>query len=242
MRFLFLLGLLATGCSPIYVPNVRNTPLFGERGEFQGTLAATTGLEGQLAYAVSNHVAVMANGSFFKYKEVEQDYTRSHRFFEGGLGYFNATRKYRAELFAGYGLGEGTSFSQYYFFTQDFGQKDLVATGKFNRIFIQPTFGTNNRGFNMAFTARFSLVDFTKFSSNDNNPANATLTVEPDEKAQFFFEPALTGKVPITGNLQGFFQLGLNVNLPDKAYFDYVPLQFAVGIQLHTGSLQARVY
>lgn len=242
MRFLFLFGLLAVGCSPIYVPNVRNTPLFGEQGEFQGTLAATTGAEAQLAYAITDNVAVMANGSFFSYNEKDQDYTRKHQYFEGGLGYYNATRKSRWELFAGYGLGEGTSFSQYYFFTQYFGQKDLVATGRFNRIFIQPTWGTNNRGFNLAFTGRLSMVDFTEFSSNDNDPANATVTVKPDEKAQFFFEPSLTGKVPIAGNLQGFFQLGLNINLPDKAYFDHVPLQFAVGVLVHTGTLRTKVY
>ncbi len=53
---------------------------------------------------------------------------------------------------------------------------------------------------------------------------------------------ALTGKVPIAGNLQGVFQLGLAVPLSGDVYFDYVPLQFSVGIQLNTGSLRTRVY
>jgi len=30
--------------------------------------------------------------------------------------------------------------------------------------------------------------------------------------------------------------------LPNDAYFDYVPVQFSVGIQLNTGSLRTRVY
>lgn len=243
MRKFFLALLLLSSCAPqIYVPNTRNTPLFREQGEFQGTVTVTTGLEGQLAYALSDHVAIMANGAFLKDEKPEQDYTRKHRFVEGGLGYYTAARNYRMELYAGYGAGEGTSFAQYYFYTPYFGQKDLVATGKYTRIFLQPTYGTNNRGFNMAFTARLSLVDFSEFSSNDNNPSNPVVTIEPDEKPQFFFEPAITGKVPLVGNLQGIFQLGVNVNLPNQAYFDYVPVQFAIGIQLNTGSLRTRVY
>lgn len=244
MRKFFVVLLLATSCSPLYVPNTRNTPLFRERGEFQGTVNVTTGLEGQLAYALSDNLAVMANGSFFSQKitDKQEEYTRSHKFFEGGLGYYNVTRKFRSEIYVGYGGGEDTSFSQYYFFTPYFGQKDLVATGKYNRIFIQPTIGSNNRKFNMAFTLRMSMVDYTEFSSNDNNPSLSTITVKPDEKPQFFLEPALTGKFPLVGNLQGIVQLGVNAPLPNDAYFDYVPLQLSVGIQLNTGSLRTRVY
>lgn len=244
MRKLIVLLLLATSCSPLYVPNTRNTPLFREQGEFQGTIHVTTGLEGQLAYALTDNLAVMTNGSFFNQKITDQqeEYTRSHKFFEGGLGYYNVTRKFRTELYVGYGVGEDTSFSQYYFFTPYFGQKDLVATGKYNRIFIQPTIGSNKRGFNMAFTLRMSLVDYTEFSSNDNNPALPVVTVKPDEKPQLFIEPALTGKFPLVGNLQGIVQLGVNVPIPNDVFFDYVPIQLSIGIQLNTGSLRTRVY
>jgi hypothetical protein len=117
-----------------------------------------------------------------------------------------------------------------------------VATGSYSRIFIQPSFGQNNRRFNLAFSPRISLVDFSEFSSNDNNPALAVETVKPDEKPILFIEPALTGKFPLVGNLQGMFQLGLNVKMSPNEYFDYVPLQFALGIQLNTGSLRTRVY
>jgi len=242
MRKFIVLLLLATSCSPLYVPTTRNVPLFREQGEFQGSVYITTGVDAQLAYALSDNLAVMANGSYLSDKVTEpEDYTRSNRFVEAALGYYNVTRKFRTELFVGYGIGEGTSFAQYYFFTPYFSQKDLVATGKFNRIFIQPSIGTNNRNFNLAFTPRFSIVNFTEFSSNDNDPINAVVTIQPDEKPQLFIEPALTGKFPIVGNLQGVFQLGLGIPTSD-VYFDYVPLQLSVGIQLNTGSLRTRVY
>jgi len=243
MRKFIALLLLATSCSPLYVPTTRNVPLFREQGEFQGSVYVTTGIDGQLAYALTDHVAVMANGSYLSDKVTEpEDYTRTNRFVEAGLGYYNVTRQFRTELFVGYGIGEGTSFAQYYFFTPYFSQKDLVATGKYNRIIIQPTIGTNNRKFNLAVTPRVSIVNFTEFSSNDNDPMNAVVTIKPDEKPQLFIEPALTGKFPIVGNLQGVFQLGLSFPTAVDVYFDYVPLQLSVGIQLNTGSLRTRVY
>lgn len=243
MRFIFLLGLLAAGCSPLYVPTTRNVPLFREQGEFQATVIASTGAEVQTALAVTDNIAVMVNGSLLRQKISEpESYTRSHTFVEGGIGYYKANRRSRLEIFAGYGFGKGTSYSQYYFFEDFFGQKDLVATGTYSRIFIQPSFGQNNRRFNLAFTPRISLVDFSEFSSNDNNPAFDTETVKPNEKPRLFIEPALTGKFPLVGNLQGMFQLGLNVKASPDLYFDYVPLQFALGIQLNTGSLRTRVY
>lgn len=237
---LFLL-LTATACAPLYVPNTRNVPLFREQGEFQGTIYASTGTELQLAYAVSDHVALMGNGSYLSQKQSEQNYTRSQTFAEAGLGFYNVKRNMRTELFVGYGLGKGTSFAQYGFFTQHFGQKDLVATGKYNRIFIQPSIGTNHRRFNLAFTPRISLVDFTEFTSSDSG-TQPEVTVKPDENFHLFIEPALTGKFHLVGNLQGVFQLGLTLPTPNDVYFDYVPLQFSVGIQLNTGSLRTKVY
>ena len=63
------------------------------------------------------------------------------------------------------------------------------------------------------------------------------------EKPYLFVEPALTGKFPLAGNLVGVFQLGLAVPTNSDVYFDYEPLQFSIGIQLHVGGkLRARVY
>lgn len=238
MRKFFVLLFLATSCSPLYVPTTRNVPLFREQGEFQGSVYLTTGVEAQLAYALTDHVAAMGNVNFFKYHVDNQNYDRKNSFAEGGLGYYYVTREYRTELFVGYGRGQGTSFSQYYFFSPSFAQKDLVATGKMNRIFLQPSISTNNHKFNLIFTARFSFVDYTEFSSNDNDPNNAVVTIKPDEKVQLFLEPSLTGKVPIVGNLLGVFQLGLTAPIPTDTYFDYVPVQFSIGIQLNTGTLR----
>ena len=99
MYRLLLLALFAmTSCAPAYLPNARNTPLFGEKGEFAGAVVLGSGIEAQLAGSLTDHVAVMAAGQF-----VIQDYTepavysKDYSFFEGGLGYFAiglATRQF----------------------------------------------------------------------------------------------------------------------------------------------------
>ncbi|MBN8576403.1 MAG: hypothetical protein J0L66_05640 [Cytophagales bacterium] len=244
MRFFFLFGLVAVGCAPLYIPTTRNVPLFRERGEFQASVIVSNGVEAQTAVSLTDNIALMANTSILRQKISEpESYTRVNSFSEAGLGYYKVNRRSRLEIFAGYGFGSGTSFAQYYFFANSFGgQQDLVATGKCRRFFIQPSYGQNNRRFNLAFTPRFSVVNFYEFSSNDNTPTNPTVTVMPDEKPRLFLEPALTGKFPLAGNLQGMFQLGLNVRLSGDGFFDYVPLQVALGIQFNSGSLRTRVY
>jgi hypothetical protein len=238
MRYVLVL-LLATACSPLYVPNTRNVPLFKEGGEFQASVFGTTaGGDAQLAYAVSDHVAAIGSYSFGSKKETNPGdgtpFTRKNSYGEIGLGYYKVKRNSRWELFAGYGAGKGTSHDQYYFYGLN---NDVVATGTFNKIFIQPSIGTNNRKFNIAFTPRFGMVKFTEF-------VTSVKTVKPDEKYQPFIEPAITGKFHLAGNLHGIFQLGLAVPFKgDQVYFAYMPTQFAVGIQIDTSNrLRTRVY
>jgi len=246
MRFIILL-LLAASCAPIYVPTTRNIPLFRGAGEFQGSAYLTTGVDVQMAYALTDHLGITGDYSIMSLKQTlppdapEPDFKRKNNFGEIGLGYYNSTKSRRIEVYAGYGLGQGTSYSNYYFFAQEFGVKGIVATGKYQRFYIQPTIGTNNKKFNMAFTMRISGVDFSEFSSDGFT--GTTVTKTPNEPVHFFAEPALTGKIPLSGNLYGVFQLGLNLPIPSDVYFEFVPLQFAIGVQLKTGgSLRSRVY
>lgn len=240
MRFILLL-LLTSSCASVYLPNTHNTPMFRESGEFQGSVYAAAGVDVQAAYAVTDHIALMGNYSFLSSKQTDEelqnpDYTRKNSFWEGGLGVFEATKNTRYELYAGYGMGTGTSASQYYFFYSDFGQQKIVATGNYSRIFIQPAIGTNHKNFNLTFAPRFTVVKFSDFTSSG-------ITREPDEKPQLFAEPALSSKFTIVGNLEGVLQLGITLGFPNDVYFEYESFQASAGIQLHLGNrLRTRVY
>lgn len=241
MRFnLFLIViLLLSSCAPMYVPNTRNTPMFNGQGELQGSIFLGTGIDLQGAVALSDNIGLM--GSYSLLSETNNDpvdqsqtFKRKNNFFEAGLGYYQATRSRRIELYAGYGQGKGTTTGQYGFL--GLGQQEVIVTGKYNRFFIQPSIGTNNRGFNMIFTPRVSFVNFNEFQSG-------LITETPDEGIHLFLEPSLTARFRMAENLNGMFQLGLNVAMPNDAFFDHVPLQASFGIQLHLGgSLRTRVY
>lgn len=233
---LFIYASLAfTSCSPIYIPNTRNAPLFREQGEAQLSGYLTSGgLDAQVAYALTDHIAAIGSYSYGNVKRTTDTgvpYNRKNSYGELGLGYFDRTRSTRFEVMAGYGIGEGTSYDQYYFF----GTSTVVATGKMSRAFLQPSIGTNNRDFNFIFTPRLSWVDYSEFTSNGT-------TVKPNEKAQLFLEPAVTGKWRIKGNIHAVFQLGINVGIPGEVFFDFQPMQAAAGIQIDTGGLRTRVY
>ena len=232
---LLILVVLAASCAPAYLPNTRNVPLFREAQEFSAAVNVSASLDAQAAYAVTDNIAIMGNYSFLTRQFTDPDFQKKHNFFEGGLGFYGLTRKFRYEVFAGYGAGKSNSIDQYSFIAKQTGQQQQVeAEGTFNRFFIQPTLATNNRGFNLAFTARVSSTQFTEWVSND-------IAYTPEPGGQIFLEPAITAIAPIKGNLRGFFQLGLNVGMGD-VYYDFEPLQFSLGIQLHTGSLRTRVY
>jgi len=215
--------------------------MFAEANEFAGSVAVSSGIDAQLAYSVSDHVAIMANANTVQQKltpEGKPSFSRNHIFAEGGLGYFSRTKKSRFELFAGYGVGSGTSYESYFFFhTQS---QEVVTKASYNRIFIQPSLGTNNKKFNIIFTARVSMVGFQKFTTED--PIANPQMYKPTDGYKIMLEPALTARAHLAGNIRGFFQLGVNKAINENVYFNYVPIQASVGIQIHTGQLSTRVY
>jgi hypothetical protein len=111
MKKFFVLLLVASSCAPVYVPNVRNSPLFSKAGEFQGSVQFGNGLDLQGAVSVTNHIGVMANYSFAERNKNNYDPDDElgyhyHKFLEGGLGYYENQGNWCYEIFAGYGKGE----------------------------------------------------------------------------------------------------------------------------------------
>ena len=230
----------ATSCAPTYLSTSRNVPMFAEAGEFAGSVAISTGVDLQTAYSVSDNVALMANASVISQNGSTDDdvsFKRKNTFVEGGIGYFARTKTRRFEIFAGYGMGSRTSYESFYFFQNNV---PLIADSKYSRIFIQPSIGTNKKKFNIAATLRVSMVNFTQFTTDD--PTAVVPMYKPNEGIHVFLEPCVTARFHLAGNLRGFFQLGVNQPVPDDVYYTSVPIQAAIGIQIHTGQLSTRVY
>lgn len=226
-KVLFAL-LLLSSCAPVYVPNIRNSPMFTKAGEVQAAFQVGNGYEGQAAVSVTNHIGIMTNYSYInrdRYNSDKKNGYLKHHLFEGGIGYFRNTSDMFFEVFAGYGKGEGSSYDTYAFF----GTSTVQATGKYQRYFLQPAFGLNKKAMNVSFVPRFSLVDFTEFS--DEN-----ISYKDTKPGYLFFEPAVIGRVNMTNHFFFTFQGGASVPL-DEIYFDHRSLQFSAGFGLKFGGI-----
>lgn len=225
--------LIAAGCAPVYVPNARNSPLFTEAGEFQGSIGIGNGIDIQGAASITNHIGVMANYSYESrnsndyYLSTDPDNAEYHyhRFFEGGIGYFENQGNWCYEVFAGYGKGEGANNNSYQWNTGQPG----IATGKFERYFIQPAFGMNKKMVHVSFIPRIAIVDFKEFSDDVS-----TYKINGDPVV--FFEPAVAGRVNLMENHFFFgFQLGMSVPISSDVFYDLRPVQFSTGIGFRFG-------
>lgn len=237
MKNFFLIALAAlifSACAPVYVPNSRNSPMFTKAGEFQGSIQFGNGVDAQGAVAVTNHIGLMGNFSYADNKSPDPDDIDDyhyHKFFEGGIGYYDNEGKWCYEIFAGYGKGEGSSYDTYDFFSSS--GDEVMATGKFTRFFIQPAFGLNKKVMHVSFVPRISLVDFTEFASDQAVGVHIA-----NDDAKIFIEPAVIGKVNLMNNRMFFtFQGGFSIPAT-KVYYEYRPFYVSTGIGFRLGGVR----
>ena len=228
---ILLFVILLAGCAPVYVPNVRNAPLFTKAGEAQGSIMYGTGdLDLQAAVAVTNNFALMGNYSYGNRNtdSVNQHNYHKHRFYEGAIGYYKNDRSFCFEIFLGYGQGEAYSYGDYSIFSSTNPQ---LAKGKYTRIFLQPSFGFNKKVVNVAFTPRVSWVDFSEFSSISS-------TKVLDLSPKVFFEPAVTARFNFLDNrFFGTVQMGVATSVNGNVIFDYEWFNFSTGLGIRLGGL-----
>ncbi|HEY5747494.1 MAG TPA: hypothetical protein VIU12_15550 [Chryseolinea sp.] len=224
-----------SACAPVYVPNMRNSPLFRKAGEFQASGQFGNGLDAQAAVAVTNHIGVIGNFSYADHTSYStttnntnnNDDYHKHKLLEGGLGYYQNDGNWCFEVFAGYGRGEGSSYADYEFW----GTTTARSTGKYERYFIQPGFGFNKKVFHFSIIPRISVVNFTEFSSD----AIAT-PIQLGNDPKVFFEPAFMGRVNLMDNHMFFcFQAGFAVPAATSVYFEYRWFQLSTGIGFRIG-------
>ena len=88
----------------------------------------------------------------------------------------------------------------------------------------------------VSFVPRFSLVDFTEFSTGG-------VRYLVDEDPTLFFEPAVIGRVNFDDHFYFTFQGGFSLPVSNEPFFEYRVLQLSTGIGLRFGgkkTLEAR--
>ncbi|MFP4059408.1 MAG: hypothetical protein ACLFUC_02870 [Bacteroidales bacterium] len=216
--------LLFASCSPEYIPNMVNAPMLSNKGEVQ--VSANTGSSGfdpQLAFAATDHLGFIVNGSFRNDTRDSANYHK-HSMVELGAGYFDKLgTSGRYELYGGYGFGnvEGYWGSDESIFND-------AANARFNRFFLQPAIGASTSFFDGSFAARFAFVNMNLQEGNVGRSA----------QYDAFIEPVITAKLGFK-QVKFISQLGLSLPLTDDAilHYQHQPFIFNVGVQLNFGRI-----
>jgi hypothetical protein len=185
----FIASLLwLASCAPSYLPNNANMPLLAEKQDYaigaNLQLGAGLGPEVQAAYALTNHIGLVANGHA-NFAE-EGDYSL---FGELGGGLFTVLGdRFHLELYNGIGLGSGKGSGSTLF------GGPIDEEGDYWRYYVQPNIGFRTGGFEIALGARFAYVDYYEFIRNGTpGPTPDAWLWEPSAALRFgggrgFFE------------------------------------------------------
>lgn len=209
-------------CSPEYIPNVANTPMFDGKGELQANIVAgASGTDIQAAYAITDNIGIMANTSFLNQVSDTSDDFHKHSIYELGVGYYGDISDYgRFEIYGGYGGGKLEGYDENNIFD------DAVTDATFSKLFIQPSFGLKSKYFDGNLGTRLSMVKI----NYSHNPEDIKEGFTP------FLEPVLTGRLGIE-NIKLISQIGLSFPLTEEHSFDYQPIIFSIGLHFKINTL-----
>jgi hypothetical protein len=176
----------------------------------------------QTAFAVGDHLGIMANG-FFKSYNGDNNYQHRGGLLELGAGYYNAYNSH--VVFEAYGGGGmGRVYKQEMMNSGNNSQFLGSFTGNGSRIFLQPSIGFTSSFFDVALANRLSFVKYHRFSSTNysteelvkNDLDNVT------DPLYVFVEPAVTARVGYKFiKVQAQYGLTINMgqNLPHTQNF-----------------------
>jgi len=212
----YVLGIIIlffSSCAPVYIPNTSNTPLLTNKKEVQASIhAGTSGFDPQFAYAVTDHMGIMLNGSFLNSTSDSTDSYHKHKFVEAGAGYYShfGTRG-KFETFAGAGFGKIDAL----YWLSD-------SNVSFTRYFIQPSVGITTKVVDAGLSTRIVIVNYNQISTSVPG---------------VFFEPIFTLKAGYD-HIKAVGKIGFSFPMnSEKTNFDNQPFILSLGIQANFGKI-----
>ena len=224
---------IVSSCGSMYMPNVPATPMFKEQGE--GYLAAHVNTKGNVSgtagIAVSNNIAILANGSTVNHGLNSNDYFKQWSA-EGAIGYFTKTGKTKKqilEVYGGYGVGN----------TKDFDQRASVNGYEisearemdFDKIFIQLNYSStknkkinlfgDKRQLNYGTVVRLSRVGMTDFTIDG---------IQAGKEENYLIEPLFFTRLELSKGLQLQYTNGFNIGLVKNEYLKAGNSVFTLGL------------
>ncbi|MCK5171138.1 MAG: hypothetical protein KAQ75_14765 [Bacteroidales bacterium] len=224
MRFNYLIlisiiGLLSS-CSPEYIPNMVNSPMLSNQGEFQATIATgTSNFDVQTAFAITDNIGIMVNGSYGNNTNDTTDDYHKHAFIESGIGYYDKIgEKGRYEIYGGYGFGNAEGYFE------DATFDSQIINANYNRFFIQPGIGLSTGIFDGSFSPRLVFIQMNPegidFVTGDYN---------------IFVEPVFTAKIGFK-YVKFVTQIGFSIPLGEQSLnFNHQQFIMNVGLNINLG-------
>lgn len=219
----FLMGVASVllfafqACAPAYIPNVVNAPLFSEEGEIVAKInSGISGFDPQVAYAVTDQIGVMVNGSFRSSQNEEVENYHRHAFGEIGVGYYKPLSEVaRFEVFGGGGFGQvNANFTNSVF--------PALTNVSYLRSFMQPTIGLVTNWSELSVSSRIVYVLMFQDQLRSGIP---------------FIEPVVTMKLGYK-QVKGVLQMGFSLPVTpwDEMGFEHQPFMFSMGLQFRVSN------
>ncbi|MBE8720435.1 hypothetical protein [Sphingobacterium pedocola] len=229
---------LLTGCSSMYMPNVPATPMFRNQGEgyITGHVNTKGNISGSFGVAATNHVAVIANGSYVK-NGIKSNEEFAQKLVEGGIGYFAKMGKNKRqvlEFYGGYGIGHTLNIDKRAS-TTGF---EAVETREmdFDKIFVQVNYSStkkrklnlfgNKNELNYGTAIRLSRVGMTNFTIDG---------IDAQKEENLFIEPVFFTRLELFKGFQLQYTTGFNIGIIDNEYLKAGNSIFTLGVSYNFG-------
>lgn len=234
---LYLSLIFFTSCG-VYRQNAVNVPIITNKGQAQvGGYISLNGLEGQLSYALTQHMALIANyqnlGTRTTVHSSSNKETTKHYFGEGGIGYYKKTPAERYFDIMAIG-GQGMTSHAYQGLDQSNNTITHYREAYYNRFCLQSDFGKiSNNHLLYAFTPRLLMVNYFNVSDTEVKSYQGL----PDLYLYSDFSFTIRYRVMKYLSISGQTSFTLPITGYDAAYFEFSPFSANLGLifNLHFG-------
>lgn len=231
---------LFSSCSSLYMPNVPNTPMLSNQGEFHasGHVSLKGNASINTAYAVAENVGVIFSGSFINRDQNKKDFKQN--LVEIGAGYFTTFGVKDDQVLEVYaGVGRGST---------DKTKRDKQSDGtyiydvqeiNFNKSFLQVNYSSkkerslrlfgNKYPLNYGTALRASYVNMNDFVRND--------TKQPKED-NIFLEPIFFTRMKLNESFQLQYTTGSNFGLKNRKFLTAGNSVFSLGVVFNVGGMK----
>jgi len=226
-----------SGCVSTYMPNVPNVPMFTQQGELSagGHITPKGNITFNTAYAVSDHFAVLVNGSMLNSERRKQDFR--HNLLEAAGGYytsFGANNNRVLEVYGGFGGGSSDRTEK----NED--EKGNMTyerrEANFSKYFVQVNFSSKRKKSLHLLGKEFPLNYGTALRASYIAMGKHLLNGLPqEEESNIFLEPIFYTRLTLNPSVQLQYTSGTNFGLKNGDALTAGYSVFSLGFVINVG-------